>query len=310
MTRPAIPMEIQRAVLIEAGHQCAIPACRHPRVEIHHIIPWAKCKKHEYHNLIALCPNCHTRVHDGEIDRKSLVKYKSALVSAIRDLGASAFSHPIVEIKRRIYTIDTSHSGIYFDFEYPDFCNTDVIIASKNIEAWGNELLESHTSTAESNKKDAVDYEGGCLGTYLIGRYEVNRRDAYVLSVRYTIQGYLGGAHGYRETRAQNFLLSPFSPLTLDYLLINEGCLIKLSSLIRDRFAKDLPEFDGEWLMSGTNVDSIVSTPFIIGRYGISFIFAEYQVAGYALGSPEIHLSFYELNGIAKPEILKLLDED
>lgn len=303
-------MEIQRAVLIEAGHQCAISACRHPRVEIHHIVPWAKCKKHEYHNLIALCPNCHTRVHDGEIDRKSLIKYKSALVSAIRDLGNSAFSHPIVEIKRRIYTIDINHPNIYFDFEFPDFCNADVIIASKNIEAWGNELLSSHTSTAESDKKYAADNDHNHLGTYLIGRYEVSRRDSVALSVRYTIQGYLGGAHGYRETRAQNFLLSPFSPLTLDYLLINEECLSKLSTLIRDKFSKDLPAFEGEWLESGTTPDSILSTPFIVGQYGINFIFAEYQVGCYAQGSPNIHLSFYELHGIAKPEILRILDQD
>jgi hypothetical protein len=62
--------------------------------------------------------------------------------------------------------------------------------------------------------------------------------------------------------------------------------------------------------MSGTTIDSIASTPFIVGRHGISFIFAEYQVSGYALGSPEIHLSFYELNGIAKPEILQLLGDE
>jgi hypothetical protein len=62
--------------------------------------------------------------------------------------------------------------------------------------------------------------------------------------------------------------------------------------------------------MSGTTPESIVSTPFIVGLYGINFIFAEYQVAGYALGSPEVHLSFHELNGIAKPEILTLLDEN
>jgi hypothetical protein len=303
-------MEIQRAVLIEAGHQCAIPACRHPRVEIHHITPWANCKKHEYHNLIALCPNCHSRVHNGEIDRKSLIKYKSALVSAIRDLGDSAFSHPIVEIKRRIYSIDTSHSDVYFDFEFPDFCNTDVIIASKNIEAWGKELLDWHTATAESNKKDAIDNGYNLLGTYLTGRYEVNRRDACVLSVRYTIHGYLGGAHGYRETRVQNFLLSPFSPLTLDYLLIDEECLNKLSSLIREKLTRSFPEFVGDWLMSGTTPESIASTPFVVGLYGIDFIFAEYQIAGYAQGSPEVHLSFYELNGIAKQEILKLLDEN
>lgn len=303
-------MEVQRAVLIEAGHKCAIPSCRHPRVEIHHIIPWAKSKKHEYHNLIALCPNCHAQVHDGEIDRKSLVKYKSALISAIRDLGDSAFTQPIVEIKRRIYTIDASHPGIYFDFEFPDFCNNDVIIASKNIEEWGSELLASHNSTAESNKKDSVDNGYSCRGTYLVGRYEVKRRDTCVLSVRYTIDGFLGGAHGYRETRAQNFLLSPFTPLNLDHLLIDEGRLSKLSSLIREKFLKGRPEFEGEWLISRTTPDNIASTPFVIGRYGIDFIFAEYQVACYALGSPEIHLSFYELNGIAKPEILKLLEDD
>jgi len=310
VARPAIPMEIQRAVLIEASHQCAIPACRHSRVEIHHIIPWAKCKKHEYHNLIALCPNCHTRVHDGEIDRKSLIKYKSALISAIRDLGNSAFDQPIVEIKRRIYTIDINYPGIYFDFEFPDFCNADVIIASKNIEAWGNELLSWHTSTAESNKKDAIDNGYTYLGNYLIGRYDVIRRDESVLSVRYNIQGFSGGAHGYRETRAQNFLLSPFSPLTLDSLLINSQCLKNLSDLIREKINKQFPQFDGEWFTTGTSPSSIASTPFIVGQYGLEFIFAEYQVGGYAQGSPEIHLSFYELSGICKPEVLKILDEE
>lgn len=294
--------------MIEAGHQCAIPACRHPRVEIHHIIPWAKCKKHEYHNLIALCPNCHTRVHDGDIDRKSLIKYKVALVSAIRDLGNSAFDHPIVEVKRRIYSIDPTNPEIYFDFEFPDFCNTEVIIASKNIEAWGAELLKWHTSTAETNKEDAVTHGYNLLGTYLMGRYDVNRRDESVLSVRYTIHGYLGGAHGYKETRAQNFLLSPFSPLTLDYLLIDEDCLDSLSNLIRQKFCETPPGHVDEWITSGTTPEAISTTPFVVELYGITFIFAEYQVASYAQGSPEIFLSFDELNGIAKPDILKALE--
>ena len=309
MARPAIPMEIQRALLIEASHQCAIPACPHPRVEFHHIIPWATCKKHEYHNLIALCPNCHTRAHDGEIDRKSLIKYKSMLVSAIRDLGNSAFNQPIVEIKRRIYKIDINHPEIYFDFEFPDFCNADVIIASKNIEAWGTELLNWHTDLAESNKKEAID-DGYTRGAYLVGRYDVIRRDGHVLSVRYNIQGYLGGAHGFTETRAQNFLLSPFSPLTLDSLLINSQCLNKLSDLIREEFKNQHPRFKGESLMGGTSPSLIESTPFIVGQYGLKFMFAEYQVGAYAQGNPDIHLSFYQLSEICKPEVLKLLDED
>ncbi|KPF76743.1 hypothetical protein IP68_02285 [Blastomonas sp. AAP25] len=74
--RPPIPAEIRRRVLVEAGHRCAIPTCRYIEVEIHHIIPWANCRSHDYDNLIALCANCHRRADRGEIDRKSLRLYK------------------------------------------------------------------------------------------------------------------------------------------------------------------------------------------------------------------------------------------
>jgi hypothetical protein len=80
--RPPIPAELRRRILVEAGHRCAIPTCRYIRVDIHHIVPWEKCKKHEYENLIALCPNCHARADDGEIDRKSLRLYKLNLRKA------------------------------------------------------------------------------------------------------------------------------------------------------------------------------------------------------------------------------------
>ena len=78
--RTTIPTELRRRVLIEAGHRCAIPTCRYIDVDVHHIIPWETCQKHEYENLIALCPNCHRRAHKiNEIDRKSLYHYKSNL---------------------------------------------------------------------------------------------------------------------------------------------------------------------------------------------------------------------------------------
>jgi HNH endonuclease len=74
--RPPIPTDVRRRVLVEAGHRCAIPTCRYIEVEVHHIIPWAQCKAHEYDNLIALCANCHGRADAGKIDRKSLRLYK------------------------------------------------------------------------------------------------------------------------------------------------------------------------------------------------------------------------------------------
>lgn len=77
--RPDIPAALKREVLVEAGHRCAIPTCRSHPVEIAHIEPWAKVRRHEMINLIALCPNCHTRYDRGEIDRKAMKKYKQNL---------------------------------------------------------------------------------------------------------------------------------------------------------------------------------------------------------------------------------------
>ena len=71
--------DLKRKVLVEAGHRCAIPTCGHPTTEIAHIVPYAKVKEHKFENLIALCPNCHTRYDNKEIDRKSMVQYKASL---------------------------------------------------------------------------------------------------------------------------------------------------------------------------------------------------------------------------------------
>lgn len=78
--RPDIPASLRRAVLVEAGHRCAIPTCRATTIEVAHIEPWAVVKAHEPENLIALCPNCHTRFDRGEIDRKAMLIYKQKLI--------------------------------------------------------------------------------------------------------------------------------------------------------------------------------------------------------------------------------------
>jgi 5-methylcytosine-specific restriction endonuclease McrA len=61
MDRPSIPLPLERDVLMEAGHRCAIPTCKQTPLEIAHIIPYDNVLKHEFDNLITLCPNCHRR---------------------------------------------------------------------------------------------------------------------------------------------------------------------------------------------------------------------------------------------------------
>ncbi|GAA0969736.1 HNH endonuclease [Acrocarpospora macrocephala] len=80
--RPALPAQLKRDLLVEAGHRCAIPTCRAAApLEFEHIDDWERVKKHEFANMIVLCANCHGRKGNGpgQIDRKALRQYKANL---------------------------------------------------------------------------------------------------------------------------------------------------------------------------------------------------------------------------------------
>lgn len=93
--RNHIPVNIVRAVLVEAGHRCAISTCRATTTEIAHITPWSQTQDDSFENLIALCPNCHTRYDQKkEIDQKSVQMYKHNL---------SILNNRYGEIERRVF---------------------------------------------------------------------------------------------------------------------------------------------------------------------------------------------------------------
>lgn len=294
--RPQIPAAVRRAVLVEAGHRCAIPRCGHADVDIHHITPWEVCKKHEYKNLIALCPNCHRRAHKGEIDRKALHLYKSALVAAFQTASEVSFSAPPVEIKRRIYEVEPSNAECFFSFEFPDFVNPVERIVSKNIEAWGHEWLEEfrHSQDAEQRGNRSMPEYPIC---WLNGTYKVCRRDLKVISVRYDLEMMaFGAAHRFYETRVQNFFVDPFSPIVLDELLASPEAIRILAKAVNVK------------LMSA-GIDTIDDKPdralaadifsrFVIDQYGLTFIFDPYVVAAYAAGKQYVHFMFDELTEI------------
>jgi hypothetical protein len=95
--RPEIPEDLKRKVLIEAGHRCAIPTCKEIPVDIHHIIPWEKCREHLFDNLIALCCKCHARLHRyKDIDQKSMQIYKANL---------GLLGHRYSEFERRLLQV-------------------------------------------------------------------------------------------------------------------------------------------------------------------------------------------------------------
>jgi type I restriction enzyme R subunit len=82
--RPVIPIEIQREVLFQARHRCAV-CCEPVSLEKAHIIPWGKSKDHSEENLIVLCANCHTRSHAEKWPKSMLRKYKQRPCALERD---------------------------------------------------------------------------------------------------------------------------------------------------------------------------------------------------------------------------------
>ena len=75
--RPKISLALEREVLIECGHRCAVCGEAFP-LEKAHIIPWCKTREHKFENLICLCANCHSRA-DKDPERwgpQALLEYK------------------------------------------------------------------------------------------------------------------------------------------------------------------------------------------------------------------------------------------
>ena len=94
----------KRMALVEAGHRCAIPTCRHPTTEIAHIVPESQSHDDSFANLIALCPKCQKK----EIDAQSIRMYKrnlEILNSRYSDFERRVFDQ-IAETDRRSFIIE------------------------------------------------------------------------------------------------------------------------------------------------------------------------------------------------------------
>ena len=94
----------KKMALVEAGHRCAIPTCRHPTTEIAHIVPESQGHDDSFQNLIALCPKCRGKA----IDAQTMSMYKhnlEILNSRYSDFERRVFDQ-IAETDRRSFTVE------------------------------------------------------------------------------------------------------------------------------------------------------------------------------------------------------------
>lgn len=80
--RVSIPLDVQLAVLVEAGYRCAVPTCHTIlAIDLHHMEYVSEDGKNEVSNLLALCPTCHRLHYKGVIPKEAIRIYKGMLVA-------------------------------------------------------------------------------------------------------------------------------------------------------------------------------------------------------------------------------------
>ena len=161
--RPAIPEALVREVKMESGHRCAIPTCKQTPVDLHHIVPWATCQKHEFDNLIALCPNCHRRANDRDIDRKSIKMYKHNLSIVNSRYG---------DYERRIlqYFVDDSKAEL---INLPYDKNTDILLMFLIRDKLLLPLPDKRPVTMSARGRETMWYELTEEGKQFISKWKV-----------------------------------------------------------------------------------------------------------------------------------------
>ena len=82
MPRKAIPQDVRRRVLTEAGYRCAVPTCRNIlAIDLHHIVEVAEGGENDPSHLLALCPTCHALYTRGVISSESIRAWKVTLIT-------------------------------------------------------------------------------------------------------------------------------------------------------------------------------------------------------------------------------------
>ena len=315
MNRPAIPAEVKRKVLLEAGHRCVIPHCGSAEIDVHHIIPWETCQDHSPDNLIALCPNCHRRAHKGKIDRKSLILYKLRGQRVFRGEPTEAVGSLEPWSTRSFHEVRHDDTLRYdLQAEYPYFSSNEYKWAEEaNIYIQGTAISESHGVRNLANEAPwtwhSIQAEEG--ESSFSASYDVIFFAPRLLSLRFTFFAYhFGAAHPNHWTRTLNLFLDPVYRLELRHFFGSaRDYLRQLSERIRakltTRCSNSELDLNDDWVLEGTKPKLENFATFNFSASGLLFSFDEYSVGPYAAGRQEVWVPFSELSDLVLPEELK-----
>lgn len=285
MSRPAIPVEMRRNVLIEAGHRCAIPTCKATVVDIHHIEPYEIVKCHEFDNLIALCTNCHRRAHNGEIDKKSLYIYKKNLqIQNGSNTVKCTFDNKDVTEEN----FNESTEDYDFNLIFPHFMEENLD------DEMLNTIIKSHFyEQIIYQRSEARKFPPDITSGYYMGK---NKFSAY-FQIRNSSQNFVaieiisykyhnGTIHGCERIYGMNYWRNPLEEFELKEIFENSAeSVAAISKYCISTINLENNNDDWDFLIesgAGPNWDNFSN--YIVTEMGVEIVFNPYHVGPYPDG--------------------------
>jgi hypothetical protein len=162
-------------------------------------------------------------------------------------------------------------------------------------------LTESRSQfVADFSAYGAEAWSPGSWGLYI--DYETFQFSPVVLSLKFTISNYMGGAHGNSYFQTYLFDLAQERILTLDDVFVPGADIVSiLAPVVQSDLAAQQGEFaDTQWIQEGTSsLDAYMN--FVITPDTLFFFFPPYQVAAYAVGPLTVQIPLSQLSGVLVP---------
>lgn len=204
---------------------------------------------------------------------------------------AGAVSIQKMWVKIKSVSRNQKVNGSTFEVSYPQFVGAPkpaIDELNRAVAKMTRKNLPA-VSVVRNGKRESFEYNGN---------YDVINLSPELVSVEMIYSSFTGGAHPNGWTLPFNYKMTPTGAqeLTLENVFGKKPDLKALQKLIRPRLIEDLcaPE---DRVNEGTATFKDLSC-FTINKDGLNFTFQQYQVSGYATGTPRVTLDYEDLDGM------------
>jgi hypothetical protein len=140
----------------------------------------------------------------------------------------------------------------------------------------------------------------------LIIHYELFQFSDEILSIRFDIGVYTGGAHGNIAIQSYSFDLVNESVLGFEDIFVSEEeAIATIAAITQAQLAENLGGLaDMDWIATGAGADALNYQDFVLTEESIIFYFEPYVVAAYAAGTQQVEIPLSDLSAILNPDFL------